>query len=161
MPDFWLDSDSLINASRGPYRFATVPKFWEFLQQKAREHVIASPEFVLLGELIGSGDELERWARQQHGTLFLPADQAVQEAFRRIADSVNGNDRYSPVHIAHFLRGADPWGIAYAKALGGRIVTFEKPEPLSAKPKIPDVAGEVGVRCISLWDMLTELQASF
>ncbi|MFQ5827189.1 MAG: DUF4411 family protein, partial [Dehalococcoidia bacterium] len=61
----------------------------------------------------------------------------------------------------YFLSGADPWVIAHAKALGGRVVTFEKPEPISTKPKLPDVAGEFGVKCISLWDMLTELNASF
>ena len=47
MPDFWFDTDSFVTPSRGPYRFATLPKFWEFLEQKAEEHVIASSEFVL------------------------------------------------------------------------------------------------------------------
>ena len=160
MPDFWVDTDSLVTPSRGPYRFATLPKFWEFLEQKASEEVIASSELVLK-ELIGNGDQLEEWARRQQGTFFLAPDQAVQEALRQIAESVTRNKRYADHHVAYFLKGADPWIIAHAKALGGRVVTFEKPEPTSTKPKIPDVAGEFNVKCISLWDMLTELHASF
>ena len=160
MPDFWVDTDSLVTPSRGPYRFATLPKFWEFLEQKASEEVIASSELVLK-ELIGNGDQLEEWAKRQQGTFFLPPDQAVQEALSQIAESVTHNKRYADHHVAYFLKGADPWIIAHAKALGGKVVTFEKPEPTSTKPKIPDVAGEFNVKCISLWDMLTELHASF
>ena len=160
MPDFWVDTDSLVTPSRGPYRFATLPKFWEFLERKAAEGVIASSEFVL-NELLGNGDELEQWARRQRGTLFLPPDQAVQEVLRQIAESVTHDKRYADHHVAYFLKGADPWIIAHAAALGGRVVTFERSEPASTKPKIPDVAGQFNVKCISLWDMLTELHASF
>ena len=159
MPD-WIDSDSLVTPSRGPYRFATLPKFWDFMEQKANEQVIASSVFVL-GELVGSGNALEAWAKRQQGTFFRSPDQAVQEAYRQIVESIKNNTRYAPHHVARFLSGADPWLIAHAKAQGGRVVTFEKPEPNSKKPKIPDVGEEFGVKCISLWDLLTELKASF
>ena len=165
MPDFWLDTDSFVTPSRGPYRFTTVPKFWEFLEQKATEHVIASPEFVLLRELSSNdpkdSDELEVWAKKQQGTLFLSPDMAVQQALTQIAESVKLEPRYAPQYVAKFLDGADPWVIAYAKALGGRVVTFEKSEPRSTNPKIPDVAAKFDVKCINLWDMLTELKATF
>ena len=36
-------------------------------------------------------------------------------------------------------------------------MTFEKPEPASKKPKIPDVASHFGVHCVTLWTMLAEL----
>lgn len=160
VPSFWLDTDSLATPSRGPYRFPTVPRFWEFLEQKASEKIIASPEFVL-NELIEGDDQLKEWAKRQQGTLFQAPNQAVQEMFRQIADSVNNSPRYAAHHVAEFLKGADPWVIAYAAALGGRVVTFERSEPTSRKPKIPDVGREFGVHCISLWDMLTELGASF
>ena len=125
MPDFWIDTDSLVTPSRGPYRFATLPKFWEFLEQKARDGVIASSEFVLR-ELIGSGDQLEAWAKRQQGIFFQSPDQAVQETFRQIAESVRCNRRYALHHVAYFLNSADPWIIAHAVVLGGRVVTFEK-----------------------------------
>lgn len=124
MPDLWLDTDSLVTPSRGPYRFGTLPKFWDYLEQKAEEQVIASSEFVLK-ELIGSDepDELETWAKRLGGKLFLSPDQAVQQMFSQIAESVKNNSRYDDHQVAKFLNGADPWLIAHAKALGGRVVT--------------------------------------
>lgn len=160
MPEFWLDTNSLVTPSRGPYRFATVPRFWEFLEEKAKAEVIASSEFVLK-ELLGSGDELEQWAKRQQDTLFWEAQKPVQDKLGEIADGVNANIRYAQHNVARFLRGADPWLIAHAIVQGGRVVTFEKPEPNSTNPKIPDVAGEFGVKCVNLWDALTELKASF
>ncbi|MFH1002644.1 MAG: DUF4411 family protein, partial [Chloroflexota bacterium] len=85
----------------------------------------------------------------------------VQQAFGVIAENVKNNKNYADFWVHKFLGGADPWVIAHARALGGRIVTFEKPEPYSKKPKIPDVAALFDIKCISLWDMLTELKASF
>ena len=165
MPDFWFDTDSFVTPSRGPYRFKTVPKFWEFLEQKANEHIIASPEFVLEQELTSSkpehADDLEKWAKKQQGTLFISPNEAVQNAYSLVAESVRTDPRYASQHVTKFLDGADSWVIAYAKALGGRIVTFEKSESRSSKPKIPDVAGKFGIKCINLWDVLTELKASF
>lgn len=156
MPDFWLDADSLINPSRGPFRFSTSPRFWEFLEQKAREGIIASPEMVFQ-ELAGNGDPLEEWAKMQRGHFFKTPDENVQEVLSRVANYVGANSRYEPQHIARFLAGADPWVIAHPLALGGRIVTFERPEPTSKRPKIPDVAAHFGLQCIELWDLLSEL----
>lgn len=165
MPEFWLDTDSFVTPSRGPYRFELVPPFWEFLEEKAKAHIIGSPEIVLLKELTASNpkeaDELEKWATRQYGILFLSPDATVQQDFSKIAEATKAEPRYAPYEIAKFLDGADPWVIAYAKAMGGRVVTFEKSEPYSNRPKIPDVAAKFNVKCINLWDMLTELKASF
>lgn len=165
MPEFWLDTDTFVTPSRGPYRFGLVPAFWDYLKSKAEEQVIGSPEIVLLKELSASNpkeaDELEEWAKNQHGILFLSPDAAIQQAFSQVAEATKADQRYAPHQVAKFLDGADPWVIAYAKAKGGRIVTFEKAEPYSQKPKIPDVAAKFGIECVNLWDMLTELKASF
>ena len=162
MPDFWMDSDSLIIPHRGPYRFGSIPQFWDFLEEKAREGVIASPELVLVKELsAGPGDEqdvLEQWAKELKGIMFLEAGESVQSSYNEVVDYVQNNSRFKDYWIAKFLDGADPWVIAYAKAIGGRIVTFETPQPEAKKPKIPDVAGHFGIRCINLYDMLTELR---
>lgn len=160
MPDFWLDTDSFVVPSRGPYRFTTVPRFWEFLRQKAEENVVASSERVLK-ELLEGEDDLKTWAKGQAGKLFLPPTVSVQAVLGQIVTNVSSNNRFAIHHTAKFLDGADPWIIAHAKALGGRVVTFEKSEPASRKPKIPDVAAEFGVNCLNVWDMLTELGASF
>ena len=165
MPEFWMDADSLIRPYREAYRFNIVPKFWEFLEEKAEEQVIASSGLVLQELEENSNkeepDELLIWAKRQQGVLFLPPTDSVQEVFAQIAENVKNNEKYAAHWVQKFLDGADPWIIAHAKALGGRVVTFEKPEPNSRKVKIPDVAAEFGVKCICLWDMLTELKAQF
>jgi len=161
MFDFWLDTDSFVRPYREAYRFATIPKFWEFLEQKSKEQVIVSSELVLRELVDNDSDELGAWAKQQQGTLFLAPTEAVQQALGQVVESVKNNKNYADFWVHDFLGGADPWIIAHAKALSGRVVTFEVPAPYSKKPKIPDVAAQFGVKCISLWDMLTELKASF
>lgn len=159
MPDFWLDSDSLVTPYRGPYRFSTVPRFWDFLEQKAEEQVVASSYYVL--RELTEGDELEVWAKRVDTKLFLIPDDAVTRAYSLVVNNVMQTQRYAAHHVAAFLDGADPWIIAHALAKGGRVVTFEKPEPMSSKPKIPDVASGLGINCINVYDMLTMLGASF
>lgn len=159
MPEFWMDSDSLIAPYRGAYRFEAVPQYWDFLKRKAEEGVIGCPELVLDKELTSSNpDALEKWARPLRGVLFLPADAATQLRYGDVARYVQANPRFRQHWIDPFLDGADSWLVAYALAHGGRIVTFEKPEPLAKKPKIPDIAQHFGVGCVNLWDMLAELE---
>jgi hypothetical protein len=161
MFDFWLDTDSFVTPYRTAYRFNTVPKFWEFLERQSKKQVIVSSELVLQELTSGDPDELGIWAKQQQGTLFLMPTADVQKAYSQIAQNVKSNKQYKDYHVHKFLDNADPWVIAHAKALGGTVVTFEKSEPSSTKPKIPDVAAAFGVKCINIWDMLTELGASF
>ena len=86
-----------------------------------------------------------------------PPNESVQHAYSAIADYVAQHQPYAPEHVATFLSKADAWIIAHAMAGGGRVVTFEVPQPLSARPKIPDVAGNFGVGCLSLHEMLREM----
>jgi len=161
MPDFWMDANSFITPHRGPYRFEVVPQYWDFLKQKAEEGVIGSPELVLDLELTSSdpakADRLEKWAKPLRGVLFLPADAATQRKYNEVAQYVQTNPRFNQQWIAPFLGKADSWVVAYAAALGGRIVGFEKPEPQAKKPKVPDIAAHFGVKCINVYDMLAEL----
>lgn len=162
MPDFWFDTDSFVTPSRGAYRFGILPQFWDFLEQKAKEQVFASSKYVY-GELTGSEhpDDLEIWVRKVETVFFLEPDESVQQAYRHIAEIVVNEPRWRAHHVTKFLNDADPWIIAYAKALGGRVVTFEKSQPQSSKPFIPDVAQRVDVVCICLWDVLSELKVKF
>ena len=163
MPSFWLDTDSLVRPSAEGYRFAILPGFWEFLEEMARQQVVATSVRVLqeLESRQEHPDELLLWARKQTGTLFQEPSKDVQETLRQVVDVVVNTPRYYPHHVHKFLGGADPWVIAHAKASAGKVVTFEKSEPNSHKVKIPDVAREFGVQCTNIYDALTELGASF
>ena len=155
MPD-WLDSDSFIVASRGPYRFSMLPAFWSFLEEQARQQRLTSSEIVLQ-ELQDGEDQLKQWASGLQAVMFRVPTQEVQERYSEVVANVISNGRYAPHNVSRFLAKADPWLIAHARADGGRIVTFEKPEPTSRKPKIPDVGHEFGINCINLYDLIEEL----
>lgn len=156
-----MDADSFIRPYQTAYRFPMLPQFWDFLQQKAQEGIIASPQIVLDLELSSDKDdpqdELAKWAKPLKGVMFLEASQTVQASYSEVVQYVQGNTRYKQFWVEAFLAKADPWVIAYAKALGGRIVGFETPQPEAKKPKLPDVADHFHIKCINLWDMLAEL----
>ena len=136
MPDYWLDSDTLIR----PYReltFDWLPSLWMTLREKGVEGVIASSEYVY-EELKDGNDALSEWAAEcRDFGLWVPVDESVQRAYSAIADYVARHQTYAPEHVATFLGKADAWIIAHALAGGGRVVTFEVPQPLSARPKNP------------------------
>jgi hypothetical protein len=160
-PSYWFDSDSFITPSRTSHKFSRGTRLWDFLEQKAQNHVIGSPSVVLNLELTHSdpkkADALEKWAKKLDGVLFLQPDKSVQTFYAQVVSAVNVNPQYKAFENQAFLAKADPWVIAYAKAYGGKVVTFECSKPLQKKPKIPDVAEQFGVKCITIWDALDEL----
>jgi hypothetical protein len=160
MPEYWLDSNSFIEPSKGPYHPDIVPGFWTFLEQKADEGVIASCLRVY-DELQDGQAELIKWAAKVNDRgFFVAPDPSVQAALSKIADHVKNN--YPDHNASKFLDGADPWLIAHANAHGGKVVTFEtRVGPISRKPKIPNVADRFGVNTLDLYRLLHELSASF
>ena len=161
MPEFWIDSDSLIESKKGPYAFDIAPGFWKFLEQKISEETIAS-SVTVYNELedYGAEDDLLQWAKQQKDAgFFITPDPLVQTLFRQIADYVNNT--YPQHQASKFLDDADPWIIAHAKAYGGRVVTFEKSAPNSQKPKIPDICHHFEMEeCLNLYEMVRKLGMS-
>jgi hypothetical protein len=161
-PSYWFDTSSFINPSQLSHRFSWGTKLWDFLAEKAQEHVIGSPKICLDFELTPSdkrkADDLAKWAQDLDGILFLPPSDNVQIYQAETVRYVSTNSQYSPPHIQAFCAKADTWVIAYAKAYGGKIVTFEKSAPLSKEPKIPDIARALfEIDSIILWDALDEL----
>jgi hypothetical protein len=157
MPEFWLDTNSLVEPKKGPYGFDIAPGFWSFLERKIAEQVIASSSLVLM-ELKEFEDELSQWA-EAHSDCFVEPNENVQAVVGQIADYVNGN--YPNHHATDFLSKADPWIIAQARVHGGKVVTFETPvPPNSTKPKIPNVATVFGVETINIYAVVRQLGLS-
>lgn len=89
MPEFWLDANCLITPHRNAYRFSYGSPFWDFMETKAHEGVIGSPQIVFDQELastekIADKDMLELWARELKGVLFLPPDDSVQIEYGKV-----------------------------------------------------------------------------
>lgn len=157
MPEFWLDTDTLIRSKNEFYGFDIAPKFWQFIDDKTSEGVLASSRLVYDEIHKGAEDELRQWADNRKDTLFLEAGLDVQAAYQEVADYVSNNAQYAPHHIAKFLDGADAWIISHARVSGGTVVTFESRQPASQKPKIPDVCDQFGVDSCVIWEALRRL----
>ncbi len=78
-------------------------------------------------------------------SLDSQVSEAVERNMRQIA---NGWPHWRAVHSRDH---ADPWIIAYAKALGGVVVSEEQEG--SNRPKIPDVCRQLSVQHMNLLDL--------
>lgn len=156
MPDYWLDSDSLIQTKNGPYGFDIAPSFWSFIKDKLNEGIVSSSLMVFSELEKGDEDDLLKWTRERKDEGHFPEpDEEVQEAFRQVAEYVNGN--YPEYQSSVFLTGADAWLIAHAMAKGGIVVTFEVSAPNSQRPKIPDVARHFDIETQNIYQMVRTL----
>lgn len=155
MPDFWIDTDALMNAKNRGYSFEVAPEFWDLLLGMAANDVLRAPLWVQT-ELREGNDKLAEWAKE-HSEFFCDPSEHVQAKYHEIADYVRGY--YDEAFSKDFLKGADAWHIAHACCEGGQIVTGEResrqsPAPKNGKARIPDVAKVFGVQCLSMDQML-------
>ncbi len=157
---FLLDSDTLIQAKNEYYGFDLCPGFWEWLEQKAAEGLVASVQPVLM-ELSAGNDELKTWAEARGATFFKPVDQAAVDRAREVANWVM-TEPFRADARQRFLSGADPLLIAYAKAHGHTVATHEVHKPGEKKNvKIPAVCDAFGVPCVRLVTLLRQHGARF
>lgn len=161
MADYWIDSSVFIEGKKGPYGFDIAPRFWSLLDDMIAAARITCPIRVY-DELRSVPDELKDWgqARRESG-LFVEPSAVVQKAFATIVEYVtqhypDNQDR------RRFLDRADPWLIAHAMAQGGTVVTLEgRVTGISQQVRIPNVCDQFSIRCITTYDMLRELGASW
>jgi Domain of unknown function (DUF4411) len=164
--DYCLDTSVYIEAHRLYYAFDIAPPFWKALSRLAKDGIIISPEAVYR-ELVGGKDELKQWAKENHQTMFIEPDSKVSDAYRQIADFAN--NRYQAQHwISEFLKGADPWVIAQAKAYDLTVVTMEgekKTEEVDKSTrrfvgeiKIPNMCNHFGIKFISTFELVRRLK---
>ena len=160
MPEFWIDTNVLIEVRNGPYGFDIAPGFWTALDELSNRGQIRMSSLVYDELVAGVQDDLALWIKERrHNGLVVEPTATVQAALREIADYVNGN--FAVSRAASFLRGADPWVIAHALVTDGVVVTQEARVPAnSTKVKIPNVCTVFRVRSINTYRMLRELGVS-
>ena len=160
MPEFWLDTNVLIEARNGPYGFDIAPGFWTALDELYNRGEIRMSSLVYEELVAGVQDDLALWIRERRRSgLVVEPDEEVQAALREVADYVNGN--FMASRAATFLRGADPWVIAHALVSDGIVVTQEARVPAnSTRVKIPNICTVFRVGSINTYRMLRELDVS-
>lgn len=156
---YLLDANTFIEAKDGPYGFDICPAFWVFIERENDAGRLYSIRPI--GEELWRGnDQLAKWAENRKN-LFIPLDAAAHEAAKEVIEYAQSNG-FTDAAKVEFLRGADPFLIAYAKAHGHIVVTHETLEKSRlSKVKIPNVCHAVGVKYVRVWDWLRESKAKF
>jgi hypothetical protein len=161
---YWLDADVLINAKNGPYPMRNARGFWSALAGKVEEGSVAAPKRVFDEVTEGRKlpDELAAWMklRKEKG-LCIKANGAIDAYATAIGDYIFGG-RYPVSEALKFSKGGDPWLIAYALHYKGVVVSNESNKfPKSDRVRIPDVCHEFAVRCITLDQLIVEIDLQF
>lgn len=154
---YLMDSNAFIQAKNHFYRFSFCPGFWDWILSQHNGGVLFSIEMVA-SELKQRQDDLSQWVQSitPNGFFITPGAQvATTQAV--VSRWVIAQGDFSQAEKARFLSRADPWLIAEAIENGHEIITFEEPVPSnSSKVKIPNVASNFGVKCVSLFDVLEQ-----
>jgi hypothetical protein len=157
---YLLDANTYIQAKLQYYGMDFCPGYWDWLDEKFQTGEVGSIEFIGK-ELKDGNDELALWAKARSHQFVKHDDDGTQSVFAAIADYVMQKD-FNPGNRDHFLEKGDPWLIAKARTLGATVVTQEAAvSPDTKKVKVPNICAEFGVRCITTFDMLRELQPVF
>ncbi|MCA6059072.1 DUF4411 family protein [Thalassolituus sp. ST750PaO-4] len=158
--NYLLDSNTYIQAKNQYYGMAFCPAYWDWLDAKFASGEVGSIAFI--GKELRDGkDELADWAKKRSPHFISHSDDETQGVYVEIVNHVMEQD-YNPANRDQFLAKGDPWLIAKAKVLGATLVTHEATvAPATKKVKIPNICKEFGVRCITTFDMLHELQPKF
>ena len=161
---YLLDTNIYINFYDRYYRFEYFPSFWDLFEKLMNEKIVF-PKVV--ADEVTKGDEFKTWRDKKFTGNFLNHKKYAEiwgEVIQHIAKHPCYSDRalIEPRSWLH-EKIADGWLIAIAKKESLTIVSDERKNPNlnSAKPsgyvKIPDIAEDFGVRCITMNSFFKEI----
>jgi hypothetical protein len=161
-----LDANVFIEAARRYYAFDLHTRFWDILNEHARNGVVESIDWVKKELEKGKGkkgeeDELVRWSNSDFVHAFRSTDEEdVIEFYGKVITWVQGQSQFTDVAKADFANGADGWLVAYAAARKRIVVTHEV-LAIDARRKvpIPNVCEPFHIHPVDTFEMLRELGA--
>lgn len=159
MTKYLLDSNVFIQAKNLHYGFDFCPAFWDWIVDRNAADVVGSIEQVE-DELLGYGDELSDWAKEQGSGFFSRADATVLPALGHVSSWATMQN-YESAAVSTFLQVADYWLVAHALARGCAVVTHEVPSESVKKVKIPNACIGLGIDVLSPYEMLRRERARF
>jgi len=158
---YLLDTNVFISAKDRHYGFDTVPGFWDWLDKANARGIVFSIREVG-DELYPGTDELAKWAKKRHKTLFLPADARRTQNYADMLAWVVTQKRFTDAAVNTFLGSADHYLVAHALSISSVVVTHEVSAPESKKiVKLPDVCTGMKVECMNPFQMLRAEKAVF
>lgn len=155
---YLLDADTLIRADSTYYPLERFPVFWEWLGHNGSAGIVKIPT-EQFEEIIAGAGKLVDWLTQQENREALLFS---EEADPDLVAAVTA-DGYAPdLNEAELVTvGRDPFLIAYAfaEAHNRYVVSFETSAPSKkrANRKVPDVCVTLGVKCVTLFDVIKQL----
>ncbi|MDR1532175.1 MAG: DUF4411 family protein [Clostridiales bacterium] len=124
---------------------------------------------MVLAEVSKCNDEFATWIVGVGLTHIDHRNLAIFSKYREVLTHIQtSTELYNSKALAEWSDNnrADAWLVATAMAFGYKLVTFERPNnslgtTLSSHLKIPAVAGNFGVKCCSLYEMMRDLAFKF
>jgi hypothetical protein len=152
---YLLDADVMITAKNRYYGFDIVPTFWEWLASQHTKGRLFIPQKIA-DEVLGAGDDLSDWVRQQPPSFRLQVESNDQQHLQTVASwAAADSSTYAAAAVATFLNAGDYYLVSLGLSRGFTVVTNELPDPNSKKRiKIPDACRALGVPCMSPFAML-------
>ena len=145
---YCIDTSSLINLTRW-YPRNNFPSLWKEIENLVSQGRLIAPNYVLkeIEQATDKKDELLKWSKG-HKTMFKKLDNeeipSAQNIVRKNPNLIDPNKT---------IEDADPFVIAQAIAKNAVIITDEsKTNP----NKIPSVAANYTIKCISLVEFIKE-----
>jgi len=155
---YLLDSDVFIQAKNLHYGFDFCPAFWTWIDERHAAGAVFSIEKVG-DELKAGADDLATWASGRPD-VFLKPGGAVIPSLQSVSRWATSGT-YSPAAVSTFLQVADYYLIAHAHAHQHIVVTHEVVAHGTKKIKIPNACIDLGVKCMTPFEMLRLEKARF
>lgn len=145
-----IDTSGILEPWHRIYPPTTFPRLWSEHLPGLIESGDLRASVEVKRELKRKDDEPTDWATSCQG-LFVEIDEDVQRCVRLIMSKYPklvklGGGGWS---------GTDPFVIALARVADAAVVCEEKPKSMT-NPRIPDVCGALGVRCMRMVDLIKE-----
>ena len=125
------------------------PALWEGLDDLIESGNLRATEEVF-HELERKDDDVFKWTRERTN-LFVEIDEAIQPVVRLIL-----RDHRKLLDTRKSRSSADPFVIALAQLNGATVVTDERSTGSPNRPNIPDVCRALGLRSISMLELIRE-----
>ena len=150
-----LDSNFFIDAGRLHFPLPEQAEFWNWVESLAKQKKVSIPHEVYKEILVGN-DLVAKWMDEHKGILVCET-MAYIEAMTDVMSAYGATDQVT----LDALR-ADPWVIAYAKTVGGAVVTREIPGQATAphNKKISQVCIDMKIPCFTFSRFLWEVRGA-
>jgi hypothetical protein len=144
---YCFDTSVLIQSWNDVYPLASFPGLWQRLGDLIDAGEVISSDEVRR-ELEAKDDLLLAWCKP-HAAMFEPLTQPIQTTATQL---LAGLPRLVDARTGKSM--GDPFVVATAYHTGTAVVTQEKPTGSPTRPKIPEACAFLGIRWMSLLDVI-------